>query len=305
LEAASSVLTDASADTITNTAAGSRAVIMYNNQYPQADVSSKGHTKGVFSYEADGGFWLVHSVPRFPYSPAEKQQYSFPDYAVENGQTFLCISLAASELDKVGKALGYNNPNIYVNDVPAALQHSIPRPTATSEAISLTSRGGMQFTAFAKSKAFGKDLYSQLVGPHFQSDMIVETWMRPYEYSHVHSCDTSHGGRVALNARVLNFDPPTLIFHETKDHSKWAITTAVGQTVLCVGDINHNAPQFKRGGGTVCFSHPAAHSAIKNMVACTDLCPVNHVIPAITCPATTTPHDTSGIAPATTPATRV
>jgi deoxyribonuclease-2 len=70
-----------------------------------------GHTKGVVMSEADGGFWLVHSVPYFPPSPgnvtttgtdSHSEGYSYPSTGLTYGQSFLCISLSASQLDLVG-----------------------------------------------------------------------------------------------------------------------------------------------------------------------------------------------------------
>jgi hypothetical protein len=51
---------------------------------------SNGHTKGDMAFDANGGFWLVHSVPRFPV--ATGNSYGYPAYAKEYGQSFICMS---------------------------------------------------------------------------------------------------------------------------------------------------------------------------------------------------------------------
>ena len=44
------------------------AYVQYNDESPDEKRSSsyQGHTKGVWATGKGGGFWLVHSVPRFP-----------------------------------------------------------------------------------------------------------------------------------------------------------------------------------------------------------------------------------------------
>lgn len=57
--------------------------------------------------EAGGGLWLVHSVPYYPPLPGnvetpDTEGYSYPSTGHTYGQSFLCISLSASQMDLVG-----------------------------------------------------------------------------------------------------------------------------------------------------------------------------------------------------------
>jgi hypothetical protein len=57
---------------------------------------SFGHTKGDMAFDANGGFWLVHSVPRFPANTGSGVSYDgYPEYASTYGQSFLCMSMGA------------------------------------------------------------------------------------------------------------------------------------------------------------------------------------------------------------------
>lgn len=86
--------------------------VLYNDQAPDETYNSElGHTKGVVVSEADGGFWLLHSVPHFPPSPdnvttaalnSHSKGYSYPSTGLGYGQSFFCISLTASQMDLVG-----------------------------------------------------------------------------------------------------------------------------------------------------------------------------------------------------------
>ena len=76
---------------------------MYNDQPPNKKVSfDKGHTKGVFVLGPSGsGFWLIHSVPHFPYE--SKNGYQYPGSGHLNGQAFFCISFSEKEADGIGE----------------------------------------------------------------------------------------------------------------------------------------------------------------------------------------------------------
>lgn len=78
---------------------------MYNDQPPIGQTSfSSGHTKGVVIAREDGGFWLIHSVPHYPPDPKDGD-YSYPKTGLKNGQSYLCITLPAKELEIVGKII--------------------------------------------------------------------------------------------------------------------------------------------------------------------------------------------------------
>lgn len=65
--------------------------------------------------------------------------------------------------------------------------------------------------------------------------------------------------------------PDKTYWKETQDHSKWAVSTEKASTA-CVGDINRQWSQNKRGGGTVCLKdrdHWASFDMIvKNVLMC-------------------------------------
>lgn len=77
--------------------------ILYNDQPPNAKSrSSKGHNKGVILANKKGGLWLIHSVPHFPQFGSS---YSYPETGTIFGQSFLCISMDLTNLNKVGMYL--------------------------------------------------------------------------------------------------------------------------------------------------------------------------------------------------------
>ncbi len=68
-----------------------------------------------------------------------------------------------------------------------------------------------------------------------------------------------------MNIEQIEFDLIDLNFSVHNDHSKWVVTTQFDHSLIyydnefskiaCIGDINRQVDQLKRGGGTVCFAN--------------------------------------------------
>lgn len=97
-------------------------VMIYNDEPTDgATDGTRGHTKGVVVANDISGFWLVHSVPKYP--PAiDEGGYSYPKTGTHYGQSFLCISMIGDQVDKVGKQLKFNEPHFYSSQVPDYLK---------------------------------------------------------------------------------------------------------------------------------------------------------------------------------------
>ncbi|PAV81190.1 hypothetical protein WR25_14548 [Diploscapter pachys] len=165
---------DDSYETITN---------RVNNGDEHTTSTKFGHTKGTIVFDKVSGFWIVHSVPRFP--PPHK--YAYPPSGTIYGQTMLCMTMLYPELGKIGTQLYYNRPNIYHSFLPTEMAVAYPDlakaiaqeySTDKSSVIDLKSRGGVTFKSFAKSKYFDQDLYDGLVAPTLKTDLTVESWRR-------------------------------------------------------------------------------------------------------------------------------
>lgn len=81
--------------------------IVYNDEPTNGPATfTKGHSKGTVVADKSSGFWLVHSVPKFPQLPYQNNNsYTYPKTGIKYGQSFLCMSMTAEELDKVGEYL--------------------------------------------------------------------------------------------------------------------------------------------------------------------------------------------------------
>lgn len=68
------------------------------------------------------GFWLVHSVPKFPPSFEDSGEYDYPSSGTVFGQSFLCMSFKKDQMNKVGTQLRFNEPGVYASNIPEKLE---------------------------------------------------------------------------------------------------------------------------------------------------------------------------------------
>uniref|UniRef100_A0A7E4V720 Deoxyribonuclease II n=1 Tax=Panagrellus redivivus TaxID=6233 RepID=A0A7E4V720_PANRE len=213
-----------------------------------------GHNKGVVVFDATGGFWLVHSIPKFPPPKA----YGYPDSGTIYAQSILCMTFDYSQLGTIGTQLFFNHPDIYSSSLPTSIAkdfgdlakviggtHKTGTPYTSTE--TLITRGNQQFTSFAKTGDFNQDLYDVLVAPTLKAPLTVESWRRgsiiPLD------CTAKY---VVLDAMDMKVGT-TAQFGYTHDHSKIAVSASSDAPYVCIGDINRMTSQFVRGGGTVCI----------------------------------------------------
>jgi deoxyribonuclease-2 len=81
-----------------------------------------GHTKGDLAFDNTSGFWLIHSVPKFP----PNDSYHYPETGTRYGQSFLCVTFDYLTFNEIGLQLLYNGPQIYDKYLPDNLASGVP-----------------------------------------------------------------------------------------------------------------------------------------------------------------------------------
>ncbi|XP_022085271.1 plancitoxin-1-like [Acanthaster planci] len=169
--------------------------------------------------------------------------------------------------------LKYNHPGVYDSNLPSKLvgktpsiKHLVNNIHVTSppwnRRLNLQSKSEQKFVSFNKAGEWKKDLYKDWLAPYFKSGLYCETWQRGRGKNLSSSC--------VNGLKVYNVKEVTLIgkykFTNTKDHSKWAVTTKHDLKWICIGDINRQTTQMFRGGGAVCLENRDVHQAFFDAV---------------------------------------
>lgn len=252
----------------------------------------RAHAKGALLMDehSGDGVWLTHSVPRFPNTLTAP--LLFPYSGTKNGQTFMCISFKLSDAGKkIVDHLVNMEPLVYEHRISTEMYSKIPglknldleknrnknkhkrlrAPVMPKIFQTITTKGGQSLELFAKSTSFNADMYAGWIDEVIGSDMFVETWRNGRGGTLNSSCP--RGDYHINNVKDLKYNK-MLQWSYLKDHSKWAISESQEVGVVCIGDSNRMASQFKRGGGAVCIKCPKCWNVFSNTIQDVEPCPI-------------------------------
>merc|ERR1711962_559501 len=251
------------------------AHVFYNDMPAHAKIYNFtfGHTKGQLAFDKQSGFWIIQSVPRFPTPVSEG--YGYPRTGFKFGQMMLCVTFKAKMFKEIGLQLKYIHPHISDSNLPSAwkedfhhihdlISGSFIKREPFSRTVGLESAGGVKFTHFGKTGDWHHDLYHNLVATSLKVDLITETW----QHGHGNLGPSCKGDYTVVDVSRVGIKTPTqhYTFKTYDDHSKYAISTDSKNPYVCVGDINRQYSQFKRGGGTMCIKDARLWKTFKKMV---------------------------------------
>jgi len=256
------------------------AYLLYNDETPDnVEHPNWGHTKGGIAFDSSSGFWLVHSVPRFPDTSID---YIYPKEETEFGQSFLCMTYPKNAFNQITGQFLITKPWVYESNGPSSIISSIPNfqavisqawiTAAANQSVSLTTSGGSNFISFAKNIKWDNYLYESFVEPFYNTGLWVESWMNGADKDKMPTfCKGSTYAYDCINVREVEL-PSGPTYKETKDHSKWAASLSSSIPVVCIGDINRQYSQSNRGGGTACMVNSDVWGQFKSLIASADSC---------------------------------
>jgi len=255
------------------------AHIFYNDAppYGRGYNFTFGHTKGQLAFDHETGFWIIQSVPRFP--TRVSKGYGYPHSGFKYGQMMMCISFSAESFKDIGLQLKYTKPHIYDSNLPTkweseykhiydVLKGSFIERKPSAKTVSLRSLQGVAYSHFGKNGQWHHDLYYNLVAPTLKTNLIVESW----QHGHNNIGPSCKGKFTVVDASQVSINDK-YTFRIYDDHSKYAISTDRSLPLVCVGDINRQYSQFKRGGGCICVKNIDLWKTFSSLISKAESCP--------------------------------
>jgi deoxyribonuclease-2 len=240
-----------------------------------AAYKGKAHSKGGLVYNRESGYFLMHSLPRFPRRTADNKFVDeFPDNAGKFAQHFLCISTDFENNLKIIDTLNIINPQLIVkngeednvSDNESVLKliknRSDPKlpPYAKS---TIESVGKKEFTFFSRSKNEEHLQYDFHIPQHYGDNFYVETWTKPKLLDPI-----CNGKYKIMNIKSLKFG--LYAYNNNQEHAKWSV--AEKKDISCFGDLNRTDQKTIRGGNVICISDKKLANIMRDAITDADQC---------------------------------
>jgi hypothetical protein len=215
--------------------------IVYNDQTKHMNIkkTTKGHCKGIFTWNEDAISWLIHSTPEFPKSFDGTNISNINEGELIYGQSYMYIEIKRinDNLDCLLNQLYNMEPHIYVT------HGQIPKYIKKHQMNYLEYQlSDEKIYHISKHSNVHNDIYSYLVD-RFGGPCNVETWIRG------HKIATSNDN--INDIKQVNLSDNKYHYTETHDHSKIAFSSNRDNPWIFFGDLNRMQSQFTRGGGGI------------------------------------------------------
>ncbi|XP_006898437.1 PREDICTED: deoxyribonuclease-2-beta [Elephantulus edwardii] len=256
------------------------AYLIYNDGIPKSHSYNRkyGHTKGLLLWNRVQGFWLIHSIPRFP--PIPEEGYDYPPTGRRNGQVGICVTFKYNQYKAIDYQLLIYNPNVYSCSVPDTFLQELthmPQLCARSGSTSVTplrklatfqSAQGKNFLHFAKSDSFNDDIFTAWMAQKLKTHLLTETWQRKTQELPSNCSLPYH----VYNIKAIKI-PGTSYVSSYQDHAKWCVSLkGTKNPWTCIGDLNRSPYQASRSGGFICTQNRHVYQAFRKLVLCYENC---------------------------------
>ncbi|KRX98907.1 Plancitoxin-1 [Trichinella pseudospiralis] len=251
-------------------------VLAYSDDPPNLPPrNEKSKAKGVLLIDnsvVNAAAWFVHTVPKFL---SHLGGYSWPQTETAKGHIFLCLSINEESLNAVARAVRYQEPYIYANNLPLALlnQHNELSNLATGveirvtpflEHAKLTTRNnGANVQAFGKHSKSFSDMYEKVLRNKLSAR--IKIWA-PSDVRSKSVCR----GQYHLRKIASPMQFAGVQVHREADSAKWALVE--GKNTVCLTTNDYKTTEKRIPGAAVCVENAGVYNAFNtaaaNVVAC-------------------------------------
>uniref|UniRef100_A0A5S6QEB0 Deoxyribonuclease II n=1 Tax=Trichuris muris TaxID=70415 RepID=A0A5S6QEB0_TRIMR len=221
--------------------------------------------RGVLGYTDSDGWWLSHSIDKWP----DMQAAAFAAPPAGGAGLIVCVTLPVSEMGRWGTALNYQNPMIYyfqsaaagtanalvdkkeLNDltIPPA---PIFSPFVRKEEFQIPN--GLKYSVFSMLPQAKQDIYSAYIALALQTKLIVYT---------TYTVENVKAQTITVNGAQIT---------RSEDSSRWAISKANNaKAVFCICGNDRRKNAIGSGGGALCLHQQTVHQLFRAMVSNKDI----------------------------------
>ncbi|KRY20054.1 Deoxyribonuclease-2-alpha [Trichinella patagoniensis] len=229
-------------------------VLAYSNDPPNLSLRNEESRTKVDNRANDAAAWFVHTVPNFL---AHLGGYSWPIEETAKGHMFLCLSLNEAHLNSVAKAIRYQEPYVYANNMPAAIlsQHIELSNLATGVEIRVTpflEHAKFTTKAAANIEAFGKhtksfaDIYAKVLKNKLSASIRI--WA-PSDVRSKSICKGKYQLRKVASPMQLAGGQ----VRREVDSARWAVVD--GKNIVCLTTNDYKINEKQIPGAAVCLEN--------------------------------------------------
>ena len=223
--------------------------IIYNDEIDNSTKTSKGHCKGIITWNEDIITWLCHSVPKFPKVFDESNISSIDGSMLIYGQSFqyLEFPFEKEKLKQIIEHLRIMKANVYINNSDYFNNKLKTKCSHVHELVI-----SKNIIHVAKPPKYEIDIYSEYLVDKTKANWKVESWIRSRTYPIV---------PYVTDIKECKFN--TISYAENQDHSKWAVSN---KEFYWIGDLNRMTTQMKRGGGGFICKDKKLNKALQKII---------------------------------------
>jgi hypothetical protein len=220
----------------------------YNDETTVTNKKTKGHCKGVVTWNTSKIGWLIHSVPHFPTEITSTSISPILPSELVYGQSFVYLEMPYSNerLETILNQIEWMDANIFLQ------KNMINHPSYFSVTEVKQMIISPTISHYSKPSHYVMDIYGEHLCELDKSKWFVETWRRGSVIETVtpNLHDIKNLGWFAIN------------YKESQDHSKWAVS----KYHVWIGDLNRMESQMKRGGGGVMIRDADMVKAFRGLI---------------------------------------